>query len=322
MRKYALTALAIAVFITGCSSNKTSNIARPDPAYEQQTALIKQAEEFAKVGEFKEQIKSLQTAEGMGSAQAAYELGKIYSSGSITAMDKQKAFEHFQAAANLGSIEGKITASWLNMYGIGTAVNEKAGLDLMKEAAKTDIRAKREMGLMYGDLRLPFLHDEQKGMKYLSEASGQGDANATYYLSVLATRLGKVDVAHKALVRAAEMGQPKAALELGREAMQAGEYMKARSLFLTSANAYDSEGMFELGKGQAQGKITTTSNVQGVTPTIEAYVWLLGSSGQKHLQAQEELAKVEARLPTDPASKAVIQAVMKEIKNQVEPWQD
>jgi TPR repeat protein len=286
----------------------------------EQDRLLTLAQTSAQSGNTQAQFTALEQAETLGSAKAALELGKIYTQGQSAPMDREKGFKHYNQAATLGSADGKITASLFNMYGIGTAKNQEAGIDLMKDAAKDDKRAKREMGLFYGNLRLPFLNNDSKGLKYLAEAAEEGDADAAYYLSVLATRVDKPALAKTSLKEASNMGQPKAQLQLGREAMAQGNYMNARDLFLKSAKSNDSEAMFELGKGLSEGKFPKSSSITGVTSTMEAYAWLLGSSSQKHLQAKELLAVVETKLATDDASKKVLGSLIADLQGQITPW--
>jgi TPR repeat protein len=318
VRKLTLSALAATVLLTGCATPFGHS---PDPlVLAEQNRLLTVAHTADQSGNVVGKKAALEQAETIGNAEAATELGKMYIQGKGVAVDRDKAFQHFSEGAKLGSAEAQITAGWFNMYGVGTVKDEKAGIDLMKQAAKTDKRAKREMGLFYGNLRYPFLNDDSKGLKYLSESADEGDADGAYYLSVLATRMDKPKVAEEALNKASEMGQPKAQLQIGRAELKAGKYMQARDLFLKSAKSNDSEAMFELGKGLDEGKFPATSSTAGVTSTMESYAWLLGATSQKHLQAQELLSVVEKKLPHDEASKITLGNLIGELQGQVKPW--
>lgn len=318
MRKLTLSALAVSVLLTGCASqygqtNDPLVLAQRDTLLG--TALV--ADQNGNVGA---QVDALEKAEVIGSAKAAEQLGKIYIQGKGVPADREKSFQHYSEAAKLGSVDAKITAAWFNMYAVGTVKNEKAGFDLMKDAAKTDKRAKREMGLMYGNLRLPFMNNDSKGADYLSEAAEEGDADAAYYLSVLSTRMNKTEIAEKSLKNAAQMGQPKAQLQLGREALVAGKAKIAQEEFLKSAKSNDSEAMFELGKGLNDGKFKVSSTTKGITPVMESYAWLLGSSFQKHRQATELLMVVEKELKQDTASKILLGNLITEFQSEIKPW--
>ncbi|MDU8350301.1 tetratricopeptide repeat protein [Pseudomonas syringae pv. actinidiae] len=316
MRVLAASVVAVSILMTGCATSFQKSV---DPqVLAKQQNLLQQAEAAHEKHDSAEAIKYLEQASAEGSGKASYKLGEIFIQGQNGQQDKKKAFQYFSKADEQGNVDGTINAAWFTMYGIGTDKNEDQGVDLMEKAAKVDPRAQREVGLFNANLRHPFLNSDRQGFKYLQKATDGGDGEAPYYLSVLAKRTEKADIYSKALKVAADRGQPKALLELGRQALANNQFMIARDLFEKSAFANDSEAMFEMGKGIHAGVFPPTIN--SAAKNVEAYAWLNGAASMRHLQAidlQKEIAKETALTPE--ISKQ-IQDVGLQLQKQINPW--
>jgi TPR repeat protein len=319
MRILASTFLLSSLLLTGCAINAPHQLSPEEQAnLTKQNDLLAQAEQ-APSAEVK--ISSLVLASEYGSSKAYYDLAKIYATDTIVKRDSALSNEYLSRADKMGNTDATIMLAWNTMYGVRTAKNEEQGIDLMKKAAKTDVRAKREMGLMYGNLRHPFLNKESRGLDYLTEAYQDGnDVEAAYYAFILSSRMGKEKKAELALKTAAERGQPKALLTVGRDALSKGQFMIARDSFLKSALNNDSEAMFELGKGIAEGIFPPTQTVEGMSKKAEAYAWLNEASLQKHLQAKEALDKLTSEMTFDDSMKLQVSKAEASIKEQIKPW--
>ncbi|MEG0870383.1 MAG: hypothetical protein RSG77_25575, partial [Hafnia sp.] len=259
MRILALSLLTSSLLLAGCAGHTVHVPSQEELAKtHEQNKLLEQASSATTP---EAAIEAFKHAGDLGSGKGYYQLAKMYTTDQRVAPDHKLAHEYLLQADALGYNDATIMLAWTTMYGIRTEKDEDRGIEYMKKAAETDVRAKREMGLMYGNMRLPFLDKESRGLSYLLEASEKGDAEAGYYASQLATRLGKADVAKSAMQVAADRGQPKAQLSIGREALAKGQYMIARENFLKSALSYDSEAMFELGKGISEGVFPPTQTV-------------------------------------------------------------
>lgn len=319
MRILASTFLLSSLLLTGCAINSPYQ-----PSPEEQANITKQNELLAQAEQApsaQAKISSLVLASEYGSSKAYYDLAKIYATDKLVQRDSALSNEYLSRADKMGNTDATIMLAWNTMYGVRTEKNEQQGIDLMKKAAKTDVRAKREMGLMYGNLRHPFLNKESRGLDYLTEAYQDGnDIEAAYYAFILSSKMGKEKQAEQALKVAAQRGQPKALLAVGRDSLTRGQYMIARDSFLKSALNNDSEAMFELGKGIAEGIFPPTQTVQGISKEAEAYAWLSESALQKHLQAKEALDKLTTQITFDDNMKAQIGKVTVSIKEQIKPW--
>lgn len=316
MRVLAASVVAVSILMTGCATSFQKPV-DPQVIAKQQT-LLQQAQAAHEKHDNAEAIKYLEQASAEGSGKASYQLGEIFIQGQGANQDKKKAFQYFSKAGEQGNVDGTINAAWFTMYGIGTDKNEGQGVSLMEQAAKVDPRAQREVGLFNANLRHPFLNSDRQGFKYLQKATDGGDGEAPYYLSVLAKRTDKTDIYTQALKVAADRGQPKAMLELGRQALAKNQYMIARDLFEKAALANDSEAMFEMGKGIHAGVFPPTINK--TAKDIEAYAWLNGAASMRHLQAIDLQKEIAKETPLTPEVSQKIQDAGLELQKQIKPW--
>ncbi|EXX67417.1 hypothetical protein RirG_114610 [Rhizophagus irregularis DAOM 197198w] len=66
---------------------------------------------------------------------ASTNLGNCYWNGDRTDVDKKKAFESYQKAANLDDANGIFNLGYCYQYGIGTDVNKKRAFELFQKAS-------------------------------------------------------------------------------------------------------------------------------------------------------------------------------------------
>lgn len=317
MRYLATTFLASSMLLAGCSFNPHVQSPEELAKFAKQETLLQQAKSATSP---EDTIAKLNQAGELGSGSAYYNLAKIYATDKRVPQDFKKAQSYLTKADELGNNDATIMLAWNYMYGIRMEKDEDRGVELMKKAAKSDPRAKREMGLMYGDLRHPFLSKPSKGLILLTEAGDEGDAEAFYYSYVLAKKLDKPKVAERSLLMAVKNTQPKALLVAGRDALKKGQFMISRDYLLKSALANDSEAMFELGKGIADGVFPPSQTVDGISREAEAYAWLNLATQQQHLQAQEKRDALAKTITVDDAFKKKVLTVTSSIEEQVKPW--
>lgn len=314
MKYIALAILSTSILLSGCSTKST--LSSEDLAEIQLQEKILNEARTAKTQE--EAISSLLKAGSLGSDEAYYELARLYATNKQIPRDYQKSDVYLKLASNLGNNSATMLLAWNSLYGVRTEKNEELGIRLMKKAAESDPRAKRELGLFYGNLRHPFLDKPSKGLKLLSQASEEGDSEAAYYEYILAKKLGKDKKAENALAVAAERNHPKALLSHARIAITEGKYMIARESLLNAALSNDSEAMYELGKGMASGIFPPTQTVEGISKEAETLAWLAEASSQKHLQAKEMFDKLN--LEHNLKGSQEFNQVIKSIEEQITPW--
>ena len=86
----------------------------------------------------------------MGVANAIYNLGYCYRHGIGTSIDKQKAFELHQKAADLGVANAINNLGYCYLNGIGTSIDNQKAFELFQKAANLGNRAAKDnLALMY-----------------------------------------------------------------------------------------------------------------------------------------------------------------------------
>ncbi|GES93543.1 kinase-like domain-containing protein [Rhizophagus clarus] len=83
----------------------------------------------------KKAFELFQKAADLGNALGMYNLGDCYLNGIETDIDKKKAFELFQKAADLGNANGIINLGNCYLDGIGTDIDKKKAFELFQKAA-------------------------------------------------------------------------------------------------------------------------------------------------------------------------------------------
>jgi TPR repeat protein len=139
--------------------------------------------------EMKEAFGWYSKAAATGDRTAEAALGFLLSRGvSPDPPDPNKAFEHFQIAANKGDIGAKFALGQCYRAGAGVAVDLKRAVELFREAADAgDTRAMTDLGDCY-------VHGEgvnvdmEAAFKLFSKAKEKGNLNAAFDLGVLYMR--------------------------------------------------------------------------------------------------------------------------------------
>lgn len=172
--------------------------------------LVDLADQKSEEGFYEEALGYLIEAASLGSAEAHYELAKIYTRGEIVEGNSATASRHLQAAASLGYAEAYRVLGWQLIRGDSGATDIDGGLALMTMAAESSVRAQRELGMMYAG-RYPFsISDVVLAKKYLSQAAQAGDVEGAYELGLLLRAEGDALGAIAALGQAADSGHTKA----------------------------------------------------------------------------------------------------------------
>jgi TPR repeat protein len=102
-------------------------------------------------------------------------LGVFYNFGIEVNVDKQKAFELYQNAANLGDTSGIISLGYCYEKGIGTGVNRKKAFELYQKAANLgNPRGIRNLGYCYFN-GIGTTFDYQKAFKLFQKSTNLGN---------------------------------------------------------------------------------------------------------------------------------------------------
>ncbi|MET1079583.1 MAG: hypothetical protein ABWY06_16345 [Pseudomonas sp.] len=129
---------------------------------------------------------ALEQAANQGSAQAHYELARLYQNGDGVLHDQQSALTHLSQADALGDLEATRVLAWHYLKGVGVPLDIAYGTRLMEKAAWGNTRAQREAGLLYSNIYTPNLNDSARGLELLKAASEGGDTPAmAFYKHVL-----------------------------------------------------------------------------------------------------------------------------------------
>jgi TPR repeat protein len=239
------------------------------------------AEAALEAGDFAAAIPLLDEEAKLGNPVAAYNLGRLYESGSAGAPDYQQAATYYRIAAELdlapkfdGTALGPNAAQLIQgsqmyaQYSLGRLYENGQGVQQdMQQAAGWYVRA-ADLGHPKAAMRLAYLfRDGGPGLKpdgrlavSYFEKAGTGAAlneiGLMYLKGNAVTRNAKV--AHDWFEKAAAQGSIEAEYNLGL-LFQAGytgqpDYIQAMDHFQTAANAKDGPSMLALGQLYAEGK--------------------------------------------------------------------
>lgn len=240
-------------------------------------ATLALAESSEKQEQWGSTIIQLEQAASEGSPKANYLLAKHYTKGDIVIKDEARADAYLQIADQMGYSEATRVLAWNLLLSNQVA----QGKTMMEKAAQNDIRAKRDLGMLYLGLYKPDLHDPISGQQYLQQAYRQGDAEAAYQLS---KRIGNANSdGSSALSFAAQHGHPKALLAQAENYLRSGNTQLAKESFESSALGGNSDAMYELANNISIGKISTSNK------DSEAYVWFAVAQKNGSTLAVEEL---------------------------------
>ncbi|WGK63419.1 hypothetical protein QAO71_17915 (plasmid) [Halopseudomonas sp. SMJS2] len=130
---------------------------------------------YGAIGDSASMIGLLEQAARKGSADAHYELARVYQEGKLLPADISQSITHLNLAMNMGHAESIRVLGWLYLTGNGVPESPVYGRRLLEKAAETSIRAMREYGLALSNQRAPHLNDPDMGQFFLQKAAELGD---------------------------------------------------------------------------------------------------------------------------------------------------
>lgn len=146
----------------------------PAPAEE----AFNEAMAYGAIGESASMIGLLEQAARRGSADAHYQLARVYQEGKLLPADISQSINHLNLAMNMGHAESIRVLGWLYLTGNGVPESPAYGRKLLEKSAETSTRAMREYGLALANQRAPHLNNPDMGQLYLQKAAELGDLGA------------------------------------------------------------------------------------------------------------------------------------------------
>lgn len=150
---------------------------------------LESARWYERKGDTGRLLDNLKSAANYASAGAHYELAKIYTKGDLVPRDLDKASVHLHAAAALGNAEADRVLGRMLLQGDLGYRDARQGEERLIQAAKTSIRAKRELGMWYAGMIDGTPKDIRAGFNYLNDAANMGDELSAEYLQKIDTTL-------------------------------------------------------------------------------------------------------------------------------------
>lgn len=248
-------------------------------------------------------VGMLEQAGHMGSADALYELAKVYQQDTIVAKDLEQSVVYLTRAHGLGNMEAARVLGWLYIMGQGVPKDVEYGKMLLEDASKTSVRAMREYGQILTNLRPPHLNDPARGISYLRDAVARGDSESVPLLATALERQG--DHAGAAAVRqqvynqgigvgggagglVTSTSQPEQAStpktpspQIGSKVEMSAETMKQRAF------AGDVEAIYNYALNVAIRRYPS------LEPEFDSYCWYSTAAKLGHKQAEHELVALQ-----------------------------
>jgi TPR repeat protein len=234
------------------------------------------------------------------SADDLYERAKVLMQVTDHPENQQFAVDLLNQAAEMGHAESMRV---LGLLALKEGPEQRAlAISLLERSAVTSVKAKRQLGILYGNLSAIHLDNTDKAIEYFQGASAMGDGESSLYLSKIMNRLGLAEDAQKWKDIAQEQGVAtvgatvQASAQPRAQPSQQDSVMKAYTL-QRSAMAGDANSMVDYGSmllsGQAQGTLMGYEHAQD----FEGYYWIrraatLGNANA--LEKLDELKPVEA----------------------------
>lgn len=189
-------------------------------------------------------------------------------------------------AADMGHVESMRVLGVLALQD-GPARQAEA-VALLERAAKTNVKAMRQLGILYGNLGTTHLDNTDKAIEYFQRASALGDGDSSLYLSKIMAKLGLIDDAKRWRELASDQGvqvQPK-----GPKSVESQSVNVQRTFAMQrGALAGDPDSMYEFAmmllNKQAQGSLMGYEH----SAEFEAYYWLRKAAQNGHPQATDKL---------------------------------
>ncbi|WP_153785385.1 tetratricopeptide repeat protein [Pseudomonas sp. EMN2] len=253
-----------------------------DPAAESSRAA-QRAYDLALQDQGPGRITKLVAAADLGSAQANYELAKVYTQGTLAPRDLDAAQRYLEQAAGLNDPEATRVLGWQMVRGDRGQQNLAGGAAVMEVSAKTSARAQRELGMLYANLYDQYkLNDESRGEALLLRAYQSGDAPAALALGKFYIRQARQIEAIAPLSFAAQAND-KAAVKLLSTLGAGPAVSNPTPSFQQSAGA---DRLYQHG-------LALLLKAHDLEDEAEGYAYLSLASDQDHPLARTELAAVE-----------------------------
>lgn len=133
-------------------------------------------------------VSNLRSAANYASAGAHYELARLHTEGVHLPVSIDQASVHLNAAAALGHAEAQRVLGRMYLRGDFGSPDQSRGLALMREAAESSVRAKRELGMWYLGMFDGLAKDRERGVGLLQDAIALGDEEALKQLNAVMDR--------------------------------------------------------------------------------------------------------------------------------------
>lgn len=207
---------------------------------------------------------------------------------------KRIAVDLLTQAADMGHAESMRVLGILALQD-GPARQAEA-VALLERAAKTNVKAMRQLGILYGNLGTTQLDNTDKAIEYLQSASALGDGDSSLYLSKIMARLGLSDDAKRWRALASDQGvQAQSKGQLKSVESQSANVQRTFAM-QRGALAGDPASIYEFAmillNKQGQGSLMGYEH----SAEFEAYYWMRKAAQMGNPQAAEklnELAYVE-----------------------------
>lgn len=231
------------------------------------------------------------------SADDLYERAKVLMQVTDHPENQQIAIDLLNQAAEMGHAESMRV---LGLLALKEGPDQRAlAISLLERSAVTSVKAKRQLGILYGNLGAIHLDNTDKAIEYFQGASAMGDGESSLYLSKIMTRLGFGEDAQKWKDIAQEQGVTTVGSTVQTTEAppsQQDTVLKAYTL-QRSAMAGDASSMYQYGllllSREAQGTLMGYEHAQD----FEGYYWIRKAAQRGNASALEkldELRPVEA----------------------------
>lgn len=296
--------LAIAMLaIAGCSTSPqhATNLA-PLPTLRDDAPVMRDAP----IAESRTEFVQPQYVEGYGQAEAEpapepeavvptsaddlYERAKDIMQATPDPEAQKVAVDLLTQAADLGHAESMRV---LGVLALKEGPDRQAtAIDLLERSAKTNVKAMRQLGILYGNLSTVHLDNADKAIEYFQSASALGDGESSLYLSKVMTKIGLDDDARRWRELAKEQGAVKG--EPGSPNASETQSIDVQRTFTLQrgAMAGDPASMYQFAlmllNKQAQGSLMGYEH----SAEFEAYYWLRRASQMGNALAAQKLNEV------------------------------
>lgn len=226
-------------------------------------------------------------------ADDLYERAKVLMQVTDHPENQQIAVELLNQAAETGHAESMRV---LGLLALKEGPDQRdTAISLLERSAVTSVKAKRQLGILYGNLGAIHLDNTDKAIEYFQSASALGDGESSLYLSKIMTRLGFGEDAQKLKDIAQEQG----VTTVGSTAQAASAAPSQQDTVLNayklqrSAMAGDAGSMYQYGllmlSKQAQGTLMGYEHSQD----FEGYYWIRRAAQKGNASALEKLDELK-----------------------------